>query len=123
MQVKWDNMNLEVEIEDIIWPSVIECVEPQRDVLQPKTSDWRVMVHCVIVYTAMTEGRLELRCRCSVNQDTNVVVRMEIPSDVGSIPAGSVNGVVSPALPAKGITPAFDSCLRAGSSVLTNRLY
>ncbi len=46
-----------VEIEDFISPTIIERLEQQAGLLQPKIDDWRAMVDCVMIDTRY-DGRV-----------------------------------------------------------------
>jgi hypothetical protein len=45
-----------VEIKDFISPTIIERLQEQAGLLQPKIDDWRAMVDCVCIDTAYTGG-------------------------------------------------------------------
>ena len=45
-----------VEIKDFFSPTIIERLQQQAGLLQPKIDDWRAMVDCVMIDTAYTGG-------------------------------------------------------------------
>jgi len=40
---------IQIEIEDFISPAIIERLQQQAGILQPKIDDWRAMVDCVMI--------------------------------------------------------------------------
>ena len=45
-------IKLEVKIKDFMSPTIIERLEDQSGILQPKIDDWRAMVDCIMIDTA-----------------------------------------------------------------------
>ena len=43
---------IHIGIEDFISPTIIERLQQQAGILQPKIEDWRAMVDCIMIDTA-----------------------------------------------------------------------
>jgi len=52
VKVTRNNGKLVVEIEDFISPTIVERLQQQAGLLQPKIEDWRAMVDCVMIDSA-----------------------------------------------------------------------
>jgi hypothetical protein len=73
-----------VEVEDFISPTIIERLQQQAGLLQPKIDDWRAMVDCVMVDPAYDGKVFNVALADVPSKKTDYVTgRYEIPGPEG----------------------------------------